>query len=138
MNSSILTIGHLARQTGTKVETIRFYEKNGILPEPSRTAGNYRAYEPAHLNRLSFIRRARELGFSLDQIREFLKLADDRSQSCAAVDAIAKEHRKEVERKIHDLIALKSELDRMIDQCGCGLVADCRIIESLSPLGVRN
>lgn len=138
MNTPFLSIGKLARQTGTKVETIRFYEKNGLLPEPSRTEGNYRAYEPTHLNRLSFIRRARELGFSLDQIREFLKLADDRSQSCAAVDAIAKEHRKEVERKIQDLIALKSELDRMIDQCECGLVADCRIIESLSPLQARD
>ncbi|WP_024587406.1 helix-turn-helix domain-containing protein [Aliihoeflea sp. 2WW] len=138
MNSSTLTIGHLARQTGTKVETIRFYEKSGLLPQPYRTEGNYRAYEQDHLNRLSFIRRARDLGFSLDQIREFLKLADDRSQSCAAVDAIAKEHRKEVERKIQDLIALKSELDRMIDQCGCGLVADCRIIESLSPIRTRN
>ena len=137
MNDRILMIGQLARRTGTKVETIRFYEKNGLLPAPSRTDGNYRAYEPGHLNRLSFIRRARELGFSLDQIREFLKLADDRSQSCAAVDAIAKEHRKEVERKIQDLIALKSELDRMIDQCGCGLVADCRIIESLSPMRTR-
>ena len=133
MNDRILMIGQLARQTGTKVETIRFYEKNGLLPAPSRTDGNYRAYEPGHLSRLSFIRRARELGFSLDQIREFLKLADDRSQSCAAVDAIEREHRKEVERKIEDLTALKSELDRMIDQCGCGLVADCRIIESLSP-----
>lgn len=138
MSSSILTIGHLARHTGTKVETIRFYEKNGLLPQPSRTEGNYRSYEQDHLNRLSFIRRARDLGFSLDQIREFLKLSDDRSQSCAAVDAIAKEHRKEVERKIQDLIALKSELDRMIDQCGCGLVADCRIIESLSPLPAKN
>jgi Cu(I)-responsive transcriptional regulator len=137
MSSSILTIGHLARQTGTKVETIRFYEKNGLLPQPSRTEGNYRSYEEVHRNRLSFIRRARDLGFSLDQIREFLNLADDRSQSCAAVDAIAKEHRKEVERKIQDLIALKSELDRMIDQCGCGLVADCRIIESLSPMRTR-
>ena len=133
MNDRILMIGQLARRTGTKVETIRFYEKNGLLPAPSRTDGNYRAYEPGHLSRLSFIRRARELGFSLDRIREFLKLADDRSQSCAAVDAIAREHRKEVERKIEDLTALKSELDRMIDQCGCGLVADCRIIESLSP-----
>ena len=133
MNDRILMIGQLARQPGTKVETIRFYEKNGLLPAPSRTDGNYRAYEPGHLSRLSFIRRARELGFSLDQIREILKLADDRSQSCAAVDAIAREHRKEVERKIEDLTALKSELDRMIDQCGCGLVADCRIIESLSP-----
>ncbi|MHB2268007.1 MerR family transcriptional regulator [Aliihoeflea sp. PC F10.4] len=133
MNSSILTIGHLARQTGTKVETIRFYEKNGLLPEPSRTEGNYRAYEPDHLNRLSFIRRARDLGFSLDQIRALLALSDNRGQSCAAVDAIASEHRAEVEKKIADLMALKAELDRMIDQCGCGVVADCRIIETLSP-----
>ena len=133
MNSSILTIGHLARQTGTKVETIRFYEKNGLLPEPSRTEGNYRAYEPDHLNRLSFIRRARDLGFSLDQIRALLTLSDNRGQSCAAVDAIASEHRVEVEKKITDLMALKAELDRMIDQCECGIVDDCRIIETLSP-----
>lgn len=129
----ILTIGHLARETGTKVETIRFYEKSGLLPTPSRTDGNYRSYDEAHLNRLSFIRRARELGFSLDQVRTLLTLSDDRGQPCAAVDAIATEHRAEVERKIADLQSLKAELDRMIDQCGCGVVADCRIIESLSP-----
>lgn len=129
----ILTIGHLARETGTKVETIRFYEKSGLLPAPSRTDGNYRSYDEAHLNRLSFIRRARELGFSLDQVRTLLTLSDDRGQPCAAVDAIATEHRAEVERKIADLQSLKAELDRMIDQCGCGVVADCRIIESLSP-----
>lgn len=129
----ILTIGHLARETGTKVETIRFYEKSGLLPAPSRTDGNYRSYDEAHLNRLSFIRRARELGFSLDQVRTLLTLSDDRGQPCAAVDAIATEHRAEMERKIADLQSLKAELDRMIDQCGCGVVADCRIIESLSP-----
>jgi Cu(I)-responsive transcriptional regulator len=129
----ILTIGHLARETGTKVETIRFYEKSGLLPAPSRTDGNYRSYDEAHLNRLSFIRRAGELGFSLDQVRTLLTLSDDRGQPCAAVDAIATEHRAEVERKIADLQSLKAELDRMIDQCGCGVVADCRIIESLSP-----
>lgn len=133
MNARALTIGHLARETGTKVETVRFYEKSGLLPAPARTEGNYRSYDKAHLNRLSFIRRARDLGFSLDQIRALLALSDDRNQSCAAIDAIAKEHRTEVERKVRDLTALKLELDRMIDQCGCGVVADCRIIESLSP-----
>ncbi|CDM59874.1 MerR family transcriptional regulator [Rhizobium favelukesii] len=133
MSTNILTIGYLAKKTGTKVETIRFYEKNGLLPEPGRTDGNYRAYDHAHLNRLSFIRRARDLGFSLEQVRGLLKLSDDREQSCAAVDEIANEHRAEVERKIHDLQALKAELDNIIDQCGCGTVADCRIIESLSP-----
>ena len=135
MDAPFLTIGHLARRTGTKVETIRFYEKSGLLPLPLRTHGNYRAYEQAHLNRLSFIRRARDLGFSLDQIRTLLTLADDRTRSCVAVDAIANEHRIKIEQKICDLLALKAELDRVIDQCGCGIVADCRIIESLSPAG---
>ncbi|RFC63812.1 MerR family transcriptional regulator [Mesorhizobium denitrificans] len=133
MNAKILTIGHLARETGTKVETVRFYEKSGLLPAPSRTEGNYRSYDQAHLNRLSFIRRARDLGFSLDQIRALLALSDDRSQSCASVDTIAKQHREEVERKIADLQALKAELDRVIDDCGCNIVADCRIIDTLSP-----
>lgn len=135
MNANILTIGHLARETGTKVETVRFYEKSGLLPKPTRTEGNYRSYDREHLNRLSFIRRARDLGFSLDQIRALLALSDDGDRSCAAVDQIAKEHREEVVRKIADLRSLKKELDRMIDQCGCGVVADCRIIESLSPTG---
>lgn len=133
MDAKILTIGQLARETGTKVETVRFYEKSGLLPAPARTEGNYRSYDRPHLNRLSFIRRARDLGFSLDQIRALLTLSDDRNRSCAAIDVIAKEHRAEVERKIADLRSLKKELDRMIDQCGCGVVADCRIIESLSP-----
>lgn len=133
MESDLLTIGHLGRETGTKVETIRFYEKSGLLPEPRRTDGNYRAYDESHLRRLSFIRRARDLGFSLDQVRELLSLSDDRSKSCAAVDDIASAHRAEVECKIRDLQALKIELDNLIDQCGCGTIAQCRIIESLSP-----
>ncbi len=134
--TKVLTIGRLAEATGTNVETIRFYEKSGILPPPARTDGNYRSYEPSHLNRLSFIRRARELGFSLDQVKALLQLSDDRSRSCAAIDDIAKLHRIEVERKIKDLVSLKSELDRIIDTCSCGTVAECRIIESLSPTGV--
>ncbi len=133
MTADTLSIGLLAERTGTKVETIRFYEKCGLLPKPSRTAGNYRAYAPAHLSRLSFIRRARDLGFSLDQIRALLDLSDDRDRPCEAVDAIAKEHLAEVDRKIADLRALRRELDSMIDQCHCGTVAECRIIEALSP-----
>lgn len=133
MKAEVLTIGRLAVATGTNVETIRFYEKNGILPPPARTEGNYRSYEPTHLNRLSFIRRARDLGFSLEQVKALLDLSDDRSRSCAAVDDLAKVHRDEVERKIRDLEALKAELDRIIDGCSHGTVAECRIIESLSP-----
>lgn len=133
MAAGILSIGLLAERTGTKVETIRFYEKCGLLPKPSRTTGNYRAYAPEHLNRLSFIRRARDLGFSLDQIRALLDLSDDRDRPCEAVDAIAKEHLAEVDRKIADLHALRRELDSMVNQCHCGTVAECRIIEALSP-----
>lgn len=135
MNSGNLTIGALALQTNTKVETIRFYEKSGLLPAPARTQGNYRAYESSHLNRLSFIRRSRDLGFSLEQIRALLDLSDDRSRSCSAVDAIAQEHLVEVDRKITALQALRQELNRMLDVCHTGTVADCRIIESL---GVGN
>jgi DNA-binding transcriptional MerR regulator len=102
-----LWIGDLAKATGTKVETIRYYERAGLLPVPGRTPGNYRTYGPAHLNRLSFIRRARDLGFTIEQVRELLDLADDRDRPCGAVDAIAREHLAEVERKIADLNALK-------------------------------
>jgi len=126
-------IGELGRLTDTKVETIHYYERIGLLPAPGRTAGNYRAYGPEHLNRLSFIRRSRDLGFSLDQVRALLDLSDDRNRSCEAIDVIAKEHLAEVGRRIADLRALRRELARMIDQCRCGSVAECQIIEALSP-----
>jgi Cu(I)-responsive transcriptional regulator len=130
-----LTIGDLGRATDTKVETIRYYEKAGLLPQPARTASsNYRAYTAAHLGRLSFIRRSRDLGFTLGQIRALLDLADQRDRECEAVDVIACEHLAEVERKIADLSALRQELREMIDRCHHGTVAECRIIEALSPL----
>lgn len=128
-----LKIGDLARATDTAVETIRFYEKIGLLPKPARTSGNYRAYAAEHLRRLSFVRRARDLGFSLDQVRELLSLADDRDRSCASVDAIARQHLGEVDRKIEDLVALRRELGSLVSQCGRGSISDCRIIEALGP-----
>jgi len=128
-----LTIGDLAKATDTKVETVRYYERIGLLPAPARTGGNYRSYAAEHLGRLSFIRRARDLGFSLDQVRELLDLADQRDRSCEAVDAIARQHLAEVERKIADLAALRRELSEVIGQCRHGTVAECRIIEALAP-----
>lgn len=128
-----LSIGDLAEATGTKVVTIRYYERIGLLPDPERTAGNYRSYSAAHLGRLSFIRRARDLGFTIEQVRDLLSLSDQRDRPCAAVDAIACEHLAEVDRKIADLQALRRELGSIIDQCGCGTIAECRIIEALSP-----
>ena len=96
-------IGELARATATKIETIRYYERIGLLPAPPRTSGNYRAYSPAHVGRLSFTRRARDLGFSIEQIRALLDLSDQRDRPCEAVDMIAREHLAEVEHKLADL-----------------------------------
>lgn len=127
------TIGNLAKATGTKVETVRFYEKMGLLPQPARTQSNYRIYETVHLERLSFIRRARELGFPLDQVRELLGLADQTDRSCAEVDGIARQHLDEVERKIADLAAMRDELAEVLNRCQHGTIAQCRIIETLAP-----
>lgn len=131
--SDKLTIGKLASATGTKVETIRYYEQIGLLAAPARSSGNYRTYEGEHLQRLSFIRRARDLGFSIDQVRELMGLADRREQSCMAVDVIANQHRDAITRKIADLTALASELDALIDSCSRNTVAECKIIEALGP-----
>jgi len=128
-----MTIGDLGKATGTNVETIRYYERIGLLPAPPRTGGNYRSYGAAELGRLSFIRRARDLGFSLDQVRALLSLSDDRAHDCATVDALARDHLAQVERKIADLEALRRELAAIIASCGGGTVADCRIIEALGP-----
>lgn len=128
-----LTRGQLAKATDTKIETIRFYEKVGLLAAPERTSSNYRAYRQADLERLSFIRRARDLGFSLDQVRALLDLADDSTRSCCAVDEITREQLKAVEQKIADLLALKRELSHLIEQCSQGTIADCRIIGALAP-----
>lgn len=127
-----LSIGVLARETGSKVQTVRYYEQIGLMPEPIRSAGNQRRYGPAHLARLGFIRHARELGFTLDQIRDMLALGDDPKRSCAEVDQIARDHLATVEARIERLSALKRELQRMIHQCGQGRVGDCRVIEVLS------
>jgi Cu(I)-responsive transcriptional regulator len=128
-----MNIGELARATETKTETIRYYERIGLLPIPPRTEGNYRDYSAAHVSRLSFTRRARALGFSIQQIKELLDLSDQKEQSCEAVDAIAREHLADVKRKLADLSALRRELDALMGQCRHGTIADCRILDALAP-----
>ena len=132
----MITRGKLAKATGTKIETIRFYEKIGLLSPPERTSANYRAYRQEDVDRLSFVRRARDLGFSLDQVRTLLDLADDRSRSCCVVDEIARAQLEAVEEKIADLHALKRELASLIEQCDQGTIAACRIIGALAPAQV--
>ncbi|WP_296707250.1 helix-turn-helix domain-containing protein [Rhodoblastus sp.] len=128
-----MNIGELARTAATKVVTIRYYEHIGLLPPPPRTAGNYREYSATHLTRLIFARRARDLGFSTEQIRTLLDLADQKSRSCKAVDVIAREHLADVKRKLADLTAMQHELETIIGQCRNDTVADCRILEALAP-----
>lgn len=130
----LLRIGDLAKATGTKVVTIRYYEQIGLLPVPSRTDGNYRSYNDEHLRRLQFVRRCRDLGFTLGQVRELLHLSLQESKECTEVDRITAQHLGVIERKIADLERLASELRRLSACCeGDGLIADCRIIEALSP-----
>lgn len=128
----MLTIGKLGEATGVKVPTIRYYEQIGLLPEPDRSAGNQRLYGARALDRLAFIRHARDLGFSLEAIRDLLSLSDRPDQPCHAADAIAREQLCAVEGRIARLVALKGELERMIAQCAGGRIADCRVIEALS------
>ena len=128
-----MKIGELAMATATKVETVRYYEKIGLLTPPARTVSNYRSYGSEHLARLSFIRRARDLGFTLDSVRELLDLSDQKNGSCEAVDVIATSHLASIERKIADLSALQEELSRVLGSCRKGTIAECKIIESLAP-----
>ena len=127
-----LTIGELSRRSGVKVPTIRYYERIGLLPSPPRTTGQQRRYEASHMARLSFVRHARDLGFDLEAIRELLALSAEPERSCGEVDAIARRHLGEVERRIAHLTTLRAELGRMINECGHGRVARCRVIEVLN------
>lgn len=126
-----VSIGELSRQTGVKVPTIRYYEEVGLMPAPIRTEGKQRRYGPAEISRLNFIHHARELGFEVDAIRELLDLNAQPDRSCADVDRITRHHLAEVDRRIARLVAMRSELQRMLDECDHGRVGECRVIEVL-------
>lgn len=121
----------LAKRTGCNLETIRYYEKIGLMPEPPRTAGGYRAYHGEHLKRLAFIRRSRELGFSLDEIRSLLRLVDGGDYTCAEVRDMTLRHSDDVRRKIADLRRLERSLKQMAAQCSGDTVPKCPIIDVL-------
>jgi DNA-binding transcriptional MerR regulator len=130
---SWLTIGALAKATATKPETIRYYERIGLLPAPARSGANYRSYTDDDRKRLAFIRKSRALGFTIEQVRALLRLADRHAQSCAEVDRMAREHVHTIEAKIAALVALGDELRGLIAQCRRGTISECRILEALSP-----
>lgn len=128
-----LTIGKLAKAADTKVETVRWYEKVGLIDAPVRTEGNYRSYTAHDLSRLTFIRRARDLGFSLDQVRALLDLASDPARDCGSVDELTTGNLAAIDRKIADLTALRRELASLLTSCRGGTVSECRILEAFGP-----
>jgi MerR family transcriptional regulator, mercuric resistance operon regulatory protein len=133
--ASDLTIGQLAAKTGVTSETIRFYEREGVIPRAARGgAGRYRRYQVADAERLRFVKRARDLGFSLNEVRELLALATgDADRPCGEVNAIAKTHLRQVNAKIEQLTALRRELNRLIRACDRDVaIADCTLLGALS------
>ncbi len=128
-----MLIGILSTQTGVHIETIRYYERIGLLPKPSRSQGGHRLYTRDQMKRLIFIRRSRELGFSLDEIRTLLRLVDGKKYTCEQVKAITDDHQQAVKQKISDLRRLQKTLGKISSRCEGGGVPDCPIIDALFP-----
>ena len=126
-----MMIGELSNRTGCIVETIRFYERIGIMPDPPRSPGGQRIYNDEHEKRLTFIRRGNELGFSLKEVREMLGMVDGGDYSCDDIQAIAVAHIEEVKHKIADLRKIKKVLENMAKQCETGIVPECPIVEAM-------
>lgn len=124
-------IGRLAELTGVKIPTIRFYEQNGLVPPPRRSEGGQRRYDKSAVHRLHFIHHARDLGFSVEDIRQLLSLSEHPAMPCDTATDIARHHLGQVEGKIARLKRIRSELKRMIEACGGGSAADCRILEAI-------
>ena len=121
-----------AQRTGSNLETVRYYEKIGLLPEPPRSANDYRLYDQSHVDRLRFIMRGRELGFSIEEIRGLLLLVDGGDYSCAEINNVAVRHLNDIRLKITDLKKLAVVLEGMASQCSKGQLPECPIIDALS------
>ncbi len=126
------TIGQLSKLTEVNIETIRYYEKVGMIPNPPRTSGGFRIYSAPHLERLSFIRRSKELGFSQPEVRKLLTLVDEHKYTCAEVQEIAANQLDAVRTKIKDLRKLEKALAGMLSECAGGDIPDCPIVDILS------
>lgn len=126
-----LTRGAIAKRTGVNIETVRYYERIGLLPAPPRSAAGHRMYDGDMLRRLHFIRRCRELGFTLDEVRGLLRLVDGGGYTCGEVKALTTAHLGEVRRKLADLERLEKVLREMVAGCAGGEVPQCPVIEAL-------
>lgn len=132
----MLSIGMLSKQTGVKVPTIRYYEQMGLIPAPARSDGNQRRYPSTALDRLSFIKHARDLGLSIDAIRELLELSGNPEKPCCDADRIATEHLGTVRKKISKLQRLESELERIAFGCNGGKIGHCYVLQALADHGM--
>ncbi len=130
MADPAIQIGELSRRTGCNIETIRYYERIGLMPAPPRR-GRYRSYGSEHLGRLSFVRRARELGFTLDEVRALLGLAGGGPASCAEVRTLAASHLADVRERIADLKRMERVLADSVQACDAGEDPGCPLIQSL-------
>jgi MerR family mercuric resistance operon transcriptional regulator len=128
---SRIAIGGLSKHTGTNIETIRYYERVGLLPAPARSSGGYRLYGTDHLKRLNFVRRARALGFSVAEVRKLLTLADQKRRPCAEVRVVAKAHLEDVKAKIADLRQMERVLKDTVARCEAGGGSHCPMIDAL-------
>jgi MerR family transcriptional regulator, mercuric resistance operon regulatory protein len=126
-----LPIGALSKRTGCNIETIRYYEKIGLLAAPIRSEGGHRMYGTGHLMRLTFIRRARDLGFTLDEVRALLRLADERDRPCGEARDVAASHLVDVRAKIADLKKMARVLTETVARCADGTLPECPLIEVL-------
>lgn len=127
----LFTIGVLSRRTGVNIETVRYYERIGLIPAPARSEGGHRLYGGGHLLRLNFVRRARDLGFTLNEVRALLDLAEQRDRPCAEAREVAAVHLTDVRSKIISLRAMERVLSDMVARCAEGSTPDCPIIEAL-------
>lgn len=134
----MLSIGDLSRRANIKVPTIRYYEQIGLIDPPERTRGNQRRYSDHAVERLGFIKHARDLGLSIEAIRELIEIGSDPEGACAAVDRIAERHLLAIREKISRLRHLERELERMITRCPSTVVNDCYVLRSLSNHDLRN
>jgi MerR family mercuric resistance operon transcriptional regulator len=131
-----IAIGELSRRTGCTVETVRYYERIGLLPARARR-GRYRDYARDDVRRLAFVRRARELGFALEDVRALLRLAAEGNRACAEVRSLAAEHLADVRSKIADLRAMEKALANSVRRCDAGETPGCPVIETLSGAAVE-
>ena len=131
MRAQHFQIGALSARSGVNIETIRYYERVGLIPAPPRTEGRQRVYDISHLKRPTFIRRSRELGFSLDQIRDLLGLVRGHDLTCAEVKTLTETHVADIRRKVKDLRKLERVLNDLAARCHGREVPDCPILEAL-------